>query len=252
MANVDELLSSLISDIHSYTDKDPLLPWLRYSSIPTLFLCFPPHFSVYSFIPNVTRSAIRKIKDTLPPKILKEKLPAFLQKCAHTFELDRRYRNDMRYIRVWLHLVTPSCRNGFGKWSLKFLFFILLFDLSTFKIYIKFKQRGIDMVCDFLPCRWIFRVIQKHFWVPWRLIALEQNVLNSTKRMLFTTKRSRTTMKQRECTIWEWRSKLCSVIVFDCCLEYMSGDKTYLQWVDMVPWLLPSAVTHIRCSTNYF
>ncbi|ESW35563.1 hypothetical protein PHAVU_001G245100 [Phaseolus vulgaris] len=81
MANVDELLSSLISDIHSYTDKDPLLPWLR---------------------------AIRKIKDTLPPKILKEKLPAFLQKCAHTFELDRRYRNDMRYIRVWLHLMDFS------------------------------------------------------------------------------------------------------------------------------------------------
>ncbi|XP_027918852.1 probable inactive serine/threonine-protein kinase bub1 isoform X1 [Vigna unguiculata] len=78
MANLDELLSSLISDIHSYTGKDPLLPWLR---------------------------AIRKIKDTLPPKILKEKLPAFLQKCAHTFELDRRYRNDMRYIRVWLHLM---------------------------------------------------------------------------------------------------------------------------------------------------
>ncbi|KAG4920207.1 hypothetical protein AAZX31_18G024900 [Glycine max] len=78
MANVDELLSSLISDVHAYTGKDPLLPWLR---------------------------AIRKVKDTLPPKTLKEKLPAFLQKCAHTFELDRRYRNDMRYLRVWLHLM---------------------------------------------------------------------------------------------------------------------------------------------------
>ncbi|KHN04778.1 Putative inactive serine/threonine-protein kinase bub1 [Glycine soja] len=78
MANVDELLSSLISDIHTYTGKDPLLPWLR---------------------------AIRKVKDTLPPKTLKEKLPAFLQKCAHTFELDRRYRNDMRYLRIWLHLM---------------------------------------------------------------------------------------------------------------------------------------------------
>ncbi|CAJ1859276.1 unnamed protein product [Sphenostylis stenocarpa] len=78
MVNVDELLSSLISDIHSYTDKDPLLPWLR---------------------------AIRKIKDSLPPKTLMEKLPAFLQKCAHTFELDRRYRNDTRYLRVWLHLM---------------------------------------------------------------------------------------------------------------------------------------------------
>ncbi|KAL2333431.1 hypothetical protein Fmac_014644 [Flemingia macrophylla] len=77
-ADVDELLSSLISDIHAYTGKDPLLPWLR---------------------------AIRKLKDTLPPKTLKEKLPPFLQKCVHTFELDRRYRNDMRYLRVWLHLM---------------------------------------------------------------------------------------------------------------------------------------------------
>ncbi|XP_020225716.1 probable inactive serine/threonine-protein kinase bub1 [Cajanus cajan] len=76
--DVDELLSSLISEIHSYTGKDPLLPWLR---------------------------AIRKMKDTLPPKTLKEKLPPFLQKIAHTFELDRRYRNDMRYLRVWLHLM---------------------------------------------------------------------------------------------------------------------------------------------------
>ncbi|KAK7387472.1 hypothetical protein VNO78_28304 [Psophocarpus tetragonolobus] len=78
MANVDELLSTLISDIHSYTGKDPLLPWLR---------------------------AIRKIKDSLPPQTLKDKLPAFLQKCANSFELDRRYRNDMRYLRVWLHLM---------------------------------------------------------------------------------------------------------------------------------------------------
>ena len=111
MANVDELLSSLISDIHTYTGKDPLLPWLRYPSIPSLslFLCFPLNFSVYSLIiPNFTCSAIRKVKDTLPPKTLKEKLPAFLQKCAHTFELDRRYRNDMRYLRIWLHLVNQA------------------------------------------------------------------------------------------------------------------------------------------------
>lgn len=46
------------------------------------------------------------MKDSLPSKLLKEKLPRFLQKCAQTFESDRRYRNDMRYLRIWLHLVT--------------------------------------------------------------------------------------------------------------------------------------------------
>lgn len=45
------------------------------------------------------------MKDTLPSKTLKEKLPEFLQQCAKTFELDRRYRNDLRYLRVWLHLM---------------------------------------------------------------------------------------------------------------------------------------------------
>lgn len=43
--------------------------------------------------------------ESLPPQLLKEKLPRFLQKCAQTFETDRRYTNDMRYLRVWLQLV---------------------------------------------------------------------------------------------------------------------------------------------------
>ncbi|WJX32474.1 hypothetical protein P8452_20795 [Trifolium repens] len=78
MANVDELISSIFSDINTYTGKDPLLPWLR---------------------------GIRKLKENLPSKTLKEKLPEFLRKCTQTFELDRRYRNDLRYLRVWLHLM---------------------------------------------------------------------------------------------------------------------------------------------------
>ncbi|KAK7281116.1 hypothetical protein RIF29_08825 [Crotalaria pallida] len=45
------------------------------------------------------------MKETLSPQTLKEKLPNFLHQCAKTFELDRRYRNDMRYLRVWLHLM---------------------------------------------------------------------------------------------------------------------------------------------------
>ncbi|XP_028784510.1 probable inactive serine/threonine-protein kinase bub1 isoform X2 [Neltuma alba] len=77
MASQD-LFTSLISDIETYSGKDPLLPWLR---------------------------GIRKMKDTLSPAALHEKLPDFLQKCAQTFESDRRYRNDMRYLRVWLHLM---------------------------------------------------------------------------------------------------------------------------------------------------
>ena len=45
------------------------------------------------------------MKDSLPSQLLNEKLPRFLQKCAQTFESDRRYRNDLRYLRVWLQLV---------------------------------------------------------------------------------------------------------------------------------------------------
>ncbi|KAL5732903.1 hypothetical protein ACOSQ2_032595 [Xanthoceras sorbifolium] len=71
-------LSSLIQDIKSYSGTDPLLPWLR---------------------------GIKKMKETMPSDILKEKLPRFLQKCTRTFESDRRYRNDIRYLRVWLQLM---------------------------------------------------------------------------------------------------------------------------------------------------
>lgn len=45
------------------------------------------------------------MKESLPSQILNEKLPRFLQKCAQSFESDKRYRKDSRYIRVWLQLV---------------------------------------------------------------------------------------------------------------------------------------------------
>ena len=45
------------------------------------------------------------MKDSLPSQVLNEKLPRFLQKCAQTFDSDRRYKNDLRYLRVWLLLV---------------------------------------------------------------------------------------------------------------------------------------------------
>ncbi|CAH8389731.1 unnamed protein product [Eruca vesicaria subsp. sativa] len=74
----ESLLASLIVDIKSYSGKDNLLPWIR---------------------------GIKKMKESLPPQILNEKLPRFLQKCAQSFESDKRYRNDSRYIRVWLQLM---------------------------------------------------------------------------------------------------------------------------------------------------
>ncbi|XP_027110749.1 uncharacterized protein [Coffea arabica] len=74
----NDLFSSLISEIKNYTGRDPLLPWLR---------------------------GIRKMKELVPPQLLKEKLPRFLQKCAQTFQSDRRYTNDLRYLRVWLQLM---------------------------------------------------------------------------------------------------------------------------------------------------
>ncbi|XP_047329731.1 uncharacterized protein LOC124933048 [Impatiens glandulifera] len=73
-----DLFSSLVSDIKNYTGKDPLLPWLR---------------------------GIGTIRSTLPPRLVNEKLPRFLQKCAQTFETDQRYVNDLRYLRVWLQLM---------------------------------------------------------------------------------------------------------------------------------------------------
>lgn len=45
------------------------------------------------------------MRECLPPQLLKEKLPRFLQKCAQTFQTDRRYSNDTRYLRVWLQLM---------------------------------------------------------------------------------------------------------------------------------------------------
>lgn len=45
------------------------------------------------------------MRESLPTQLLNEKLPRFLQKCAQTFESDRRYRNDLRFIRIWLQLM---------------------------------------------------------------------------------------------------------------------------------------------------
>nr|XP_029120612.1 uncharacterized protein LOC105045867 isoform X2 [Elaeis guineensis] len=73
-----ELFSSLVSDIKNYSGSDPLRPWLH---------------------------GVRRMKESLPHHILKEKLPRFLQKCAQTFESDRKYRNDSRYVRVWIELM---------------------------------------------------------------------------------------------------------------------------------------------------
>ncbi|CAM8889174.1 unnamed protein product [Rhodiola kirilowii] len=77
-ARYNDLFASLISEIKSYTGKDPLMPWLR---------------------------GIRRMRECLPPQMMKEKLPRFLQKCAQAFQEDRRYRNDLRYLKVWLHLM---------------------------------------------------------------------------------------------------------------------------------------------------
>ncbi|CAE6087216.1 unnamed protein product [Arabidopsis arenosa] len=74
----ENLLASLIVDIKSYSGKDHLLPWIR---------------------------GVKKMKESLPTEILNEKLPRFLQKCAQSFESDKRYKNDSRYIRVWLQLM---------------------------------------------------------------------------------------------------------------------------------------------------
>ena len=49
---------------------------------------------------------MRKMERALPPATLREKLPRFLQKCAQEFQDDARYRDDPRYLRVWIQLVS--------------------------------------------------------------------------------------------------------------------------------------------------
>ncbi|CAN1325733.1 Mitotic spindle checkpoint protein BUBR1 [Linum perenne] len=105
-AAAEDLFSSVVSDIKSYPGKDPLLPWLRYTSsspiLPVLSLSLSFIFNI--FLLRICRG-IKKMTELLPPNLLKAKLPRFLQKCAQTFESDKRYKNDPRYLRVWLQLM---------------------------------------------------------------------------------------------------------------------------------------------------
>ncbi|CAM0950400.1 unnamed protein product [Alopecurus aequalis] len=73
-----ELLSSVVDGIRCYSGSDPLRPWLR---------------------------GIRKLEGALPPPTLREKLPRFLQKCAEEFQEEPRYRDDPRYLRVWIQMM---------------------------------------------------------------------------------------------------------------------------------------------------
>ncbi|XP_078447008.1 mad3/BUB1 homology region 1 [Wolffia australiana] len=73
-----DLFSSVVSEIKAYQGKDPLCPWLR---------------------------GIRRLREFLPRHVLNDKLPRFLQRCAETFESDRRYRSDLRFLRVWFQLM---------------------------------------------------------------------------------------------------------------------------------------------------
>lgn len=67
------------------------------------------------------------MKESLPPNVLKEKLPRFLQKCTHTFQSDRRYKNDLRYLRVWLQLVN---------YITHLLFFIGFYDFLVLDLWV--------------------------------------------------------------------------------------------------------------------
>lgn len=69
------------------------------------------------------------MRECLPPQLLKEKLPRFLQKCAQTFQTDRHYSNDTRYLRVWLQLVPflflVYCKQSFYRFSFSFTLLLL-------------------------------------------------------------------------------------------------------------------------------
>jgi hypothetical protein len=77
------------------------------------------------------------MKDCLPPNALKQKLPRFLQKCTQSFASDRRYRNDPRYLRVWLQLVISKPVSLFfflgtgGCWVLDWIIMLINLILIT-------------------------------------------------------------------------------------------------------------------------
>ncbi|KAF0889071.1 hypothetical protein E2562_021127 [Oryza meyeriana var. granulata] len=48
---------------------------------------------------------MRKMEAGLPPATLRAKLPRFLQKCAQEFQDEAHYRDDPRYLRVWIQLM---------------------------------------------------------------------------------------------------------------------------------------------------
>ncbi|KAL4189647.1 hypothetical protein AMTRI_Chr08g208200 [Amborella trichopoda] len=73
-----ELFASIVATINAYTGTDPLRPWLQ---------------------------GIRRLRKSIPPHLLNQKLPRFLQKCVQTFQSDRRYRDDLRYLQVWIQLM---------------------------------------------------------------------------------------------------------------------------------------------------
>lgn len=113
MASSDgcNLFAGVIHSIKTYDGDDPLLPWLQYSS-PRPPLCLFPRVFWLWFGPLMASSSsvwndrgIKKLKSCLPPPVVKEKLPRFLQRCVSSFRGDGRYRNDPRYIRVWIQLV---------------------------------------------------------------------------------------------------------------------------------------------------
>ena len=117
-AKEKELLSSVVGDIRSYSGSDPLRPWLRYGTRTHRF-CFllPVLCCLHASLPSPHRPAdppacplsargLRKMERALLPATLREKLPRFMQKCAQQFQADARYRDDPRYLRVWIQLVS--------------------------------------------------------------------------------------------------------------------------------------------------
>ncbi|KAH9309259.1 hypothetical protein KI387_037170, partial [Taxus chinensis] len=78
MENQSDFFASLIRATKTYVGDDPLLPWLQ---------------------------GIEKIKEALPPDVASQKLPRFLEKCTQNFQNDKRYRNDLRYLQLWIQLL---------------------------------------------------------------------------------------------------------------------------------------------------
>ena len=180
---------------------------------PNRFLCR----SIDRFIrarPLFARG-VRKMERALPPATLREKLPRFLQKCAQEFQDDLRYRDDPRYLRVWIQLVTHpptpiAATTRLGPLPRP----LFTADPMHHKFMVGLLSKKETILLGFSSfCRWTTWRMRSHCSRRWRGIELALRELHFIWLMHYIMRSTRGSMTRRRCTIWGSTSKQSSYLV---------------------------------------